>query len=718
LKFFSKLGHELKHYLDNDSIAKVTAAYQSAKAAHADQKRHNGDPYITHPVAVALILARMRLDANTLMAALLHDVLEDTEVNKEQLMERFGEEVAELVDGVSKLTQIKFETREHAQAENFRKMVMAMSKDIRVILIKLADRLHNMRTLSSLPAPKRARIANETLEIYAPIANRLGMHAFRLEYEALGFLALYPMRYRILSKVIKSAKGDSRKIVAEINSKLSKRLKLLGLRPFLLMSREKHLYSIYKKMRQKQLSFAEVMDIYGFRLTVESVDMCYRVLGALHNLYKPLPNRFKDYIAIPKANGYQSLHTTLFGPQGVPIEIQIRTQAMDQMAENGIAAHWLYKTGDVNSNEAQLRARAWIKGVLEMQRSASSSVEFIENVKIDLFPDEIYVFTPKGAIMELPTGATPVDFAYAVHSDVGNACVAARINRKLTPLSSVLLSGQTVEVITAKGARPNPSWLHFVVTGKARSNIRHFMKTQRRGESVDLGQRLLEKAFQAQGVDASAFTKDKFTAVLKGLNIVSAQDLYEQIGLGNRMAAVVSQQMLALFPVDKASKKAVAPTAVLPLVIKGTEGVVVHYARCCRPIPGDKVAGCIDPGHGLEVHHSGCSELAEHCEQRGLECILLSWEKDIQGSFLVDIRIDTVNQCGLLARMANAFAEVSANINNLRTETHDGKYCSVDMTIGIQNRLHLARLFRRLKRVDGILKAKRLFAKPLHHDHL
>jgi guanosine-3',5'-bis(diphosphate) 3'-pyrophosphohydrolase len=470
------LRNELKTYIDDEQLLLIEEACLLGEKAHEGQKRHTGEPYITHPFSVATILAEMRMDPPTIIAAILHDVLEDTAVIKQELIDLFGKEVADLVDGVTKLTQIEFESRAEAQAENFRKMMMAMARDIRVILIKLADRLHNMRTLGSLPRKKRRRLAKETLEIFAPIANRLGMHAFRVEFEDLGFSALYPMRYRILRDAVNKAHGNRQEIMETIDQEIQKSFTKNNIRARSLTNREKHLYSIYKKMHDKHLSFSEVMDVYGFRVIVDKVDTCYRVLGALHNIYKPITQRFKDYIAIPKANGYQSLHTTLFGPYGVPIEVQIRTEEMHKMAEYGISAHWLYKTEKSVFGEAQLRAKEWLKGVLEMHKNSKNSLEFIENVKIDLFPDEVYVFTPKGTILELPQGATPVDFAYAIHSDIGNTCVAAKLDRRLAPLSTQLTNGQQVEIITATGARPNPTWLSFVVTGKARSNIKHILK--------------------------------------------------------------------------------------------------------------------------------------------------------------------------------------------------------------------------------------------------
>src|SRR5690554_4804400 len=538
------LADRLESYLEPEQINQVRRAYFYAEQAHDGQTRRSGEPYVTHPLAVAGILADMRLDHQSLMAAMLHDVIEDTGIPKEALVAQFGETVSELVDGVSKLTQMKFENKAEAQAENFQKMALAMARDIRVILVKLADRLHNMRTLDAMPPEKSRRIARETLEIYAPIANRLGMHNMRVEFEDLGFRAMHPMRCERIRAAVRGARGNRKEIVAKIEQSLQSCLEREGL-VGQVSGREKHLYSIYKKMRGKRKAFSEIMDVYAFRIVVDKVDTCYRVLGAVHSLYKPLPGRFKDYIAIPKANGYQSLHTTLFGMHGVPIEIQIRTQEMEELANNGIAAHWLYKTEEDGRRNNHARARQWVKGLLELQQNAGNSLEFIENVKIDLFPDEVYVFTPKGRIMELPKGSTPVDFAYAVHTDVGNSCIACRINRRLAPLSEPLESGQTVEIITAPGARPNPAWLSFVTTGKARSNIRHALKHQRQSEAIALGERLLNKALTGFETSLEAISQERIKAVLGEYQMDVIEDLLEDIGLGNRMAYVIARRLLA-----------------------------------------------------------------------------------------------------------------------------------------------------------------------------
>ncbi len=703
---FEDLRQELQNYLDSSQIATIGEAYELAKRAHEGQKRHTGEPYITHPVAVAHILAQMRMDPPTIMAAILHDVIEDTAVEKPHLIEKFGKEVADLVDGVTKLTQIEFENRAQAQAENFRKMMMAMARDIRVILVKIADRLHNMKTINCLPLEKRRRIAKETLEIFAPIANRLGMHAFRIEFEDLGFATLYPMRYRILKQAVTKALGTRHEIMELIDKEIQHSLKKMNIPIRALTGREKHIYSIYKKMHEKHLSFSEVMDVYGFRVIVDKLDTCYRVLGVLHNLYKPLTQLFKDYIAIPKANGYQSLHTVLFGPFGVPIEVQIRTEEMHKMAEYGISAHWLYKTEKAVFSEAQQRAKAWLKGVLEMHKSSRNSLEFIENVKIDLFPDEVYVFTPKGNIMELPAGATPVDFAYAIHSDIGNTCVAAKLDRKLAPLSTGLTNGQQVEIITAPGARPNPAWLNFVVTGKARSNIRHFLKKQHREQSIELGKRLIEKSLRAYGLTLPEIPDEHLEFVIHSAKLESIQHLYEEVGLGNRTATLAAKQ-LAKFSDLSEKIKTHDLTPHHPLAIKGTEGIVVSYAKCCRPIPGDPICGYIEPGHGVVVHIEQCPTL-ENFRNIQDKLIPLRWEEKVHGDFAVDLSVDILNQRGSLASLALVISESESNIEQINAEEFDGRYFSVNITLTTRDRKHLAKILRNIRKSKNVIRVIRL----------
>lgn len=702
MSHFDELHEELKLYLDTEQIEKCYGAFVVAEKVHQGQMRRSGEAYITHPVAAALILAEMRLDYQTIMATLLHDVVEDTQTSKEELIQQFGEEVATLVDGVTKLTKIKFESRAEAQAENFRKMVLAMVKDIRVIIVKLADRLHNMRTLGVMPALKKRRIAVETLEIYAPIANRLGMHAVFTGLEDLGFKALYPMRYRAIKSAVEKSRGNRRELTQKIEQDLQGALEALAIPYEHVFGRQKHLYSIYRKMRQKKASFTEITDVFAFRIITEDIDACYRVLGALHRTYKPVPQRFKDYIGIPKVNGYQSLHTTLFGPFGVPLEVQIRTRDMENVAENGVAAHWIYKSEGLEVNEAQLRAREWVQRLLEMQRSTGNSLEFIENVKIDLFPDEVYVFTPKGHIMELPKGATPVDFAYTVHSGVGNSCVAAKVNRRLVPLSVPLTNGQTVEIITAPSAHPNPTWLNFVVTGKARSNIRNFLKGQHHAESIDLGRRLLAQAFVELGSEYAKVPPESLQALLHDLHYKSADDLLYAIGTGNQMSMVIAKRLV----VAQESGALVKTAKGRPLAIKGTEGMVVHFAECCQPIPGDNIVGRFQQGRGILVHVSDCPSIKK-IRTNPEQFISMRWDDDVQGEFWVDITVDVANQRGVLAALATVISDAESNIGNINVDPRDGRHNAVTFSISVIDRTHLAKVMRRLRANKVVMRLYR-----------
>jgi GTP diphosphokinase / guanosine-3',5'-bis(diphosphate) 3'-diphosphatase len=642
------------------------------------------------------------MDYQSIMAAMLHDVIEDTFLDKEQIKKEFGEPIAELVDGVSKLAQIKFESRAEAQAENLRKMMLAMSKDIRVILIKLADRLHNMRTLDALSRDKQRRIALETLEIYAPIANRLGMNSFRIEFEDLGFAYLYPVRYRVLKEAVKKARGNRKEIVYGIEEALKDRFIQENLEPKHILGREKHLYSLYKKMRTKDLSLSEIMDVYALRIITDSVDKCYRALGIVHNLYKPVYGRFKDYIAVPKANGYQSLHSTVLGPHGVPVEIQIRTVEMDQMAENGIAAHWLYKTSDNDKeNEAELRAREWLKSMLEIQQNTGSSQEFIENVKIDLYPDSVYVFTRTGDILPMPTGATAIDFAYAVHSDVGNACIAAKIDRRLVPLSTRISSGQTVEIITAEGAHPNPAWLSFVATGKARSNIRHWLKNKHKDESIILGKRLLERALSNLSLSIDTLPAINIDKVVKELDLDAPERLYEEIGLGNQMAPLVARRLATDKPQTLLADNA------FPLAIMGTEGMVISYAKCCRPIPGDQILGFLSAGRGIVIHREICNNISE-VRKYPEKYIFVQWSDEVIGEFQVELKIDVLNKRGVLATLANVISDSDANIENVHVDERDSRLNALIFVIHIKNRVHLARIIKRLRAISGVTKVARM----------
>ena len=694
----------LESYLETEQVREIYRAYLFGAEAHEGQTRVSGEPYIYHPIEVAHILAEMRMDAESIIAGILHDVIEDTGTLKETVTSEFSKDVAELVDGVSKLTQIKFESQAEAQAENFRKMILAMVRDIRVILVKLADRLHNMRTLGVMRSDKRRRIARETLEIYAPIANRLGMNQVRLELEELGFAALYPMRYRVLSDAVKKARGNRKEILNKIESAIQQRLdeEQLSCR---LLSRQKHLYSLYKKIRDRVGSFTEVFDVYAFRVIVDSVDTCYRVLGKMHNLYKPVPGKFKDYIAIPKTNGYQSLHTVLFGPYGVPIEVQIRSEDMERVAEVGIAAHWLYKSSEkAGSNNAQTRAREWLRELLEMQRNAGNSLEFLESVKIDLFPDEVYVFTPAGDILELPRGATAVDFAYAVHTDVGNTCIAAKIDRRLAPLRTPLLNGQTVEVITATGAHPNPAWLNFVSTAKARSNVRHYLKNLQNDEATELGQRLLDKALHNINSALADIQDQPFDQVMAECGFKSRESLYADIGLGNRMAMLVARRLV---PVEEGSEEKTRETGhSKPLAIRDTEGMVVHFARCCRPIPGDAIVGFISSGRGLVIHTETCKNLTDF-RRRPEKWIDVEWQPGIKGEFPAEIRVDVSNQKGVLATIAAEISETGSNIENISIEERDGLDTSMNFTVAVHDRGHLARVMRCVRKLPAVMRISR-----------
>jgi guanosine-3',5'-bis(diphosphate) 3'-pyrophosphohydrolase len=699
------LSDRLSTYLSTEHIQLVRRAYFYAEQAHTGQRRRSGEPYIIHPLAVANILANMRLDHQSLMAAMLHDVIEDTGIPKVALAEQFGDVVTELVDGVSKLTHIKFESKEEQQAENFQKMVLAMAKDIRVMLVKLADRLHNLRTLGALRPDKRRRIGRETLDIYAPVAHRLGLNSVRVEMEELCFDAMYPMRSGLIRKAVTNARGNRKALVDKIASSLRKRLKEENL-PSRVFGREKHMFSIYTKMKNQRKSLNDILDVYGFRIVVESVDMCYRILGAVHNLYKPIPGRFKDYIAIPKTNGYQSLHTSLIGISGVPIEIQIRTEEMDAMAKHGIASHWLYKSDSntaTNTSGSQ-RAQQWVQNLLELQKSAGSPIEFIEHVKVDLFPDEIYVFSPKGRIFELPKGSTTVDFAYAIHTDVGNSCIACRIDRQLAPLSTKLQNGQTVQIVTAPGAQPNPSWLSFVVTGKARSNIRHFLKSQRRSESVSLGERLLHKALSSLGKSMDDIDQAHIDLVLEETGLEFLEDIMEDIGLGNRMASLVARRLLVAqdtdIDLDHMSDDA-------PLAIKGTEGLVVSFAKCCSPIPGDPILANVSSGRGLVIHTETCKNVQD-IRGNPEKCVILSWDKDIDSEFSVDLRLYLENRKGLVAELAAAITQADANIEGISVEDRDAQLSVTQIQLSVQGRKHLARVIRRLRNIRGINKIVRI----------
>ncbi|MGE0857630.1 MAG: bifunctional (p)ppGpp synthetase/guanosine-3',5'-bis(diphosphate) 3'-pyrophosphohydrolase [Gammaproteobacteria bacterium] len=701
------LCRRVRAYLSLEQIRDLRRAYRFGAEAHEGQTRKSGEPYIMHPLAVAGILAEMHMDHETLIAAMLHDVIEDSLVPKELISEQFGGEVADIVDGLSKLTQIEFESHAEAQAQNFQKMLMAMADDIRVILVKLADRLHNMRTLGALRPDKRRRIARETLDIYAPIAQRLGMNAIRLELEELGFQALYPQRHDVLKRFIQRIRGNRSEVVTKIKNRIKRHLRQEELVAHVI-GREKHLYSIYRKMRQKHLHLSEVHDVYAFRIIVDSVDTCYRTLGVIHGLYKPVPGTFKDYIAIPKANGYQSLHTVLFGPFGVPIEVQIRTNEMDHVAEAGIAAHWLYKTGDSAAKSAHKRAREWLRGVIELQRRAGNSQEFLENVKVDLFPDEVYVFTPKGEIMELPRGATAIDLAYAIHTDIGNKCVGCRINRRLAPVRTRLKTGDTVEIVTAPGARPNPAWLTFVVTGKARANIRHFLKNLHEDEAGLLGKRMLNRELENFQSSIDQLDPARVRAALASFNLKSMEELLANIGLGVRPAPLVARALVSSAgdTLERSPRRAPGGDAPGPLLIHGTEGMVVTIPKCCYPIPGDPIMGFITAGRGIVIHHPSCKNVVDFraAPDRWVD---VEWAPDLDREFSAEIVLDVINQRGVLATVAAACADENTNIEGIEIVERDEQSSTMRLTMGVRNRKHLADVIRALRNIDTVTRVHR-----------
>ena len=697
-KGLPQLIETLEGYMPKEQIEVVAKAYEYGAKAHSGQKRKSGEPYIQHPVAVAQILASMRLDCETIAAAILHDVIEDTEANFADLSEQFGEEIAAIVDGVSKLDHLHFTTRAEAQAESFRKMMLAMIEDIRVILVKLADRLHNMKTLDAMPREKQKRIATETLEIYAPIANRLGMNRIKVELEDLGLRYLYPYRYRVIEKALKRRKGTQRQNVKTISERIRKALTEEGIEAEVL-GREKRMYSIYRKMIEKKLMLADVADVFGFRIIVDDVNTCYRVLGLIHGLYKPMPGRFKDYIAIPRMNGYQSLHTVLFGPKGMPLEVQIRTTEMDQVAESGVAAHWQYKAHDKSSATPQRDARQWLARLDEIEKSGTSE-EFLESVKVDLFPDKIYVFTPKGDIMPMPKGATTVDFAYAVHTDVGNRCVAAKIDRALVPLRTIIENGQTVEIITARDAKPNPNWVTFVTTAKARSAIRQYMKSLVSTESVDLGRRLLDRALKDIDSSLRKVGKVRMNTVLEELGLNNRTELFEQIGLGERLAPLTARLLAGHTDADQ--EEQTAPE----LVIAGTEGMVVSYGNCCHPIPGDEVMGYLSAGRGVVVHRHECGNMSTY-RKHPEKWLTVSWQKGIDRDFQSQIHVDTVNRTGVLAEVASTIADSDSNIEQVAVNNRDEESTEMTFVLTVKDRRHLANIIRNVRKMPNVQRVHR-----------
>ncbi|MCP1376275.1 bifunctional (p)ppGpp synthetase/guanosine-3',5'-bis(diphosphate) 3'-pyrophosphohydrolase [Dyella sp. Sa] len=692
-------------YLPEDQTERVVRAFRVGAHAHAGQARKSGEPYITHPVAVAGILAELGLDAETIIAAILHDTLEDTQLSRIELAAEFGETVAELVDGVTKLDKMKFGSRQEADAESFRKMLLAMARDIRVILIKLADRLHNMRTLGAKDTSSRRRISRETLEIYAPIAQRLGMNKFKAELQDLGFRGLHPDRYRVISERIRAALGNRREAMGKIEAALTQRLASEHIEARV-VGRIKSPWSIYSKMRSEHKTFAQLMDVYGFRVVVDTAMRCYMALGAVHTLYKPVDRRFKDFIAIPKANGYQSLHTVLLGPFGAPIEVQIRTAEMDSVAERGVAAHWAYKTDSGPANSAQARAREWLSALADSQANTASSSEFIENVKIDLFPDEVYLFTPRGDILSLPRNATALDFAYAVHTDVGHHAVAARVDKKLVPLRTRLESGQLVEIITAPSAVPNPAWLESVVTGKARTAIRQFLKHLQHEDAVDFGHRMLDRALDALGSSLDGIAPAVLDRFLAEAKLHRLEELLADIALGNRMPDVVAAQLVAAR--GKKAARTVATTAPSSekIRITGAERGVLSFANCCHPLPGDEIVGYLSAGKGIVVHREECPNVAELRKQPERR-VSIEWDRDVQGDYRAELRIEVINRPGVLATVASAIADADSNIENVEYVERDAAAATLLFTMEVKSRRHLAEVIRRVRRTGVVSAAHR-----------
>ena len=697
------LARVLETYMTADQVDEVRRAHALGQQVHSGQMRSSGEPYIYHPLAVARILAEMRLDHVTIIAAILHDAIEDTEVTKEELAADFGDDVAELVDGVSKFDRAEGVSRAQAQAESVRKLLMAMTKDLRVILIKLADRLHNMRTLGAMEDKKRRRKARETLEVYAPIAHRLGIHFLRVELEELAFQNLYPQRYRVIERSVRQQLGNSRKTIAEIEGRLARALCDEGIGATV-VGRQKNLYSIYEKMRRKKLKLPSVMDILGFRVIVSKVDECYRALGMVHHIYRPISELFNDYIANPKSNGYQSLHTTCMGPHGRKIEVQIRTREMHHIAESGIAAHWQYKLGaSGQQNAPETRAREWLSSLFELQDSAAA-VDFFETVKIDLFPDEVYVFTPKGKILRMPRGATAVDFAYAVHSELGDRCVAARIDQQLEPLSAELQNGQTVEIITARHAQPNAAWLYFVKTAKARSSIRHYLRNQRTDEAIRLGKRLLERAIRGLNLTGNVLRGEAVERVLELYKLDDLEALYAEIGLGKRLAPVVARHFVPESEAESTQSDRDGPA----LAVQGTEGLVLNYGKCCHPLPGDEIRGHVSAGRGLIIHRSQCREAMHGVRVAPQDWIPLVWSEEVEGHFGAELRVKALNERGALAAIAAEIASADSSIENVQmSDRHDDESADIRFVIAVGNRTHLAQVLRRVRRLSVVARAWR-----------
>jgi len=701
------LTAKLEAYLSRADIKRVRAAYRLADEAHLGQFRQSGEPYVSHPIAVAEICAAWKLDVDSLMAALLHDTIEDSGISKEELSVRFGVSVAELVDGLSKLDKMEFQTRAHAQAESFRKMLLAMANDVRVILIKLADRLHNMRTLTAVSPQKARRIADETIEIYAPIANRLGLHSIFLELLDLSFRHSHPNRYKILRKAVLSARGNRREVLSRIVDATQRVLPQWGVDAEV-TGREKSLYGIYRKMREKRLSFSQVLDVYGFRIIVPTISDCYKSLGALHATFKPILGRFKDYIAIPKVNGYQSLHTTLIGPFGTPVEFQIRTQEMQRVAESGVASHWLYKAKDESFSDLQRETHQWLKSLLDIQSNTGDSLEFIEHVKVDLFPDAVYIFTPKGDIRALPKGSTVIDFAYSVHTDIGNHAVGATINGEISPLSTVLRSGDRIIVNTDPISKPDPVWLSFVRTGKARAEIRHYLRTMNHRESIELGKRLLEHSMQAMHLRLDEISSQAIERGARDIGAHSVDDLFAKVGLGIQLAPAVARTIALMAGHRGATSAFLAAVHAAPIQVHGTEGSAVTFSPCCHPIPGDSIFGHLRGGHGLVIHRTDCGVAIRSRVKDSERWVEAEWSEPINGLFRTDIKVTVHDGQGVLGKIAAEIAAEGINISQVHTESTSDSMATMLFALSVRHRTHLASLMRRLRKMAEVAKLVRV----------
>jgi len=714
MESISALSKKLSDYLDPKKVKQVNKAYDFACEAHSGQYRSSGDPYVTHPIAVASILGSFRMDEDSLTAAMLHDVMEDSGIPKSVIEKKFNKEVADLVDGVSKLNTLTISSKTESQAENLQKMVLAMSKDIRVIVVKLADRLHNMRTLLYLDREKQLRIAKETLEIYAPIAHRIGMNNLYRELEDLAFKTIYPTRYERLIAAVKKNRGGQKRLLNKIQKEMSDRLLKEGIAS-LVEGREKHIYSIYRKMKERRRSFEEIMDVYAIKIIVDTPENCYRTLGHIHNMYKPVRGRFKDYIAIPKSNGYQSIHTGVIALKGIPIEIQIKTQEMNDMAENGIASHWLYKSGNNSDSSPQIKARRWVAGLLEMRENYETTEDFINSVKTDIFPDEIYVFTPQGEVIEMPNGSTAIDFAYAVHTDIGHHCRACRINKKLAPLSVPLESGQTIEILRDTVPQTSPVWLNFATTTKARHSIRNYLGNLKSSEARKFGKKLLEQSLNNLNIKLKAIDKDKLRGALDSIGGRSLNRILKEIGLGIRVANVVARQIAGF--VNKDSK--IESDSAIPLEITGSEGLVVNYAPCCKPIPGDSVMGHFTADKGLVVHQERCKNILSF-RKDPQQCFPVNWGESSGKVFTSQIKIMANDEPGLLANIASAITETGTNISSIQTMDLNSGIHDFVLDLEVSDRLHLSKIIKKLKTLKSIASVSRIHdqeerqAKVLH----